>query len=84
MPYISADDLAQQLAQARRRGFAEGLDAAFEARADAAQNLEQDDSEWADERRGLTMTGCGLDDTVDSRGRPLRPRVNDAGEPCWM
>lgn len=29
-------------------------------------------------------TGTNVDDTVDSRGVKLRPRVNDAGEPWWM
>lgn len=28
--------------------------------------------------------GCGPYDSVDSRGRPLKPAVNDAGEPWWM
>jgi hypothetical protein len=28
--------------------------------------------------------GLSEDDTVDIHGAPLRPRVNDAGEPFWM
>jgi hypothetical protein len=28
--------------------------------------------------------GCGADDTRDSRGHKLRPRINEAGEPYWM
>lgn len=32
----------------------------------------------------LYIPGCGEDDTTDSRGEPLRPKYNEAGEPWWM
>lgn len=40
----------------------------------------EDDSDAAIERRH----GISPDDTFDSRGEPLRPSVNSAGEPWWM
>lgn len=49
--------------------------------AEMVDALMQDDSDAAAEFRARYQTGCGADDTADSRGRPLRPRVNDAGEP---
>jgi hypothetical protein len=41
---------------------------------------------WGDCERAdsVHIPGCGPDDEFDSKGRPLRPRVNDAGEPWWM
>lgn len=61
----------------------EGYEAAVEARAEMAANEDErlarygyDDGEY--------VPGFGQDDTVDSRGRPLRPRVNEAGEPYWI
>lgn len=33
---------------------------------------------------GYYNPGCGADDTRDSKGEKLRPRVNEAGEPYWM
>lgn len=30
------------------------------------------------------LPGVNAGDTRDSRGLPLRPAVNDAGEPWWM
>jgi len=54
------------------------------AERDAADAMEHDDSEFGDNYRYRAMPGCNADDTTDSRGMPLRPTVNDAGEPYWM
>lgn len=72
----------------------EGYEAAVEARAEMAANEYDSEIEARvaeDERLarygyddGEYVPGCGQDDTVDSRGRPLRPRVNEAGEPYWI
>lgn len=32
----------------------------------------------------MYVPGCGQDDTFDSSGQPLRPSVNEGGEPWWM
>jgi len=32
----------------------------------------------------LYRQGWSQDDTMDGRGRPLRPLVNEGGEPYWM
>lgn len=33
---------------------------------------------------GYYNPGCGADDTRDSKGQKLKPRVNEGGEPYWM
>lgn len=52
--------------------------------ADMIQSLLEDDSDHALELVSRYRNGCNVDDTRDSRGAPLRPRVNEAGEPWWM
>ena len=52
-----------------------------EAYCDGMDAAERDDSDWAFERRS---DRCTNDDTMDSKGRSLRPARNEAGEPWWM
>lgn len=47
---------------------------------DSLQADWEDDSDAAISRR----YGISADDRFDSRGEPLRPSVNEAGEPWWM
>ena len=46
--------------------------------------LEHDDSDWGDLQRVRLGLAPSEYDSFDSKGQPLRPRVNDAGEPYWM
>jgi hypothetical protein len=52
--------------------------------ADMIEALLRDDSDAGFNYRARWMRGCNADDTTDSRGVPLRPKINDAGEPWWM
>ena len=52
----------------------------YEGRIDALKALDEDGT--GQDREDLYIPGCGQYDTVDSRGRPLKPLVNDAGE--WL
>lgn len=68
-----------------RRDAAQALaDAIRDANRDAARELADDGSDWAAERRAWGRAGCNADDTTDSRGRRLLPRVNEGGEHCGM
>lgn len=51
-----------------------------EGRIDALKALDEDPT--GQDREGMYIAGCGEYDTVDYRGRPLKPLVNDAGE--WL
>lgn len=84
---MNRNQLEALLAIAETEGRAAAL-AAFEAQADAEReasidatiDFEHDDSAWAEERR----IGPTNDDRFDTRGKPLRPLVNEACEPYWM
>jgi hypothetical protein len=89
MPMLTREHLAELLAIAQQSG----VDAALEAYTDRAQEereghidslmAEREDAHGDFADNGYVY-GCGADDTVDSRGEPLKPLVNDAGEPWWM
>lgn len=74
------DEAARQGAFSAREQAAEQAQDRMEADADAQRDLEHDDSEWAERQRG----GPSEHDSCDSHGVPLRPLVNDAGEPWYM
>lgn len=58
--------------------------AALEGAVDGFQSFMDDDSDYFAKQRYAHRAGCNADDTTDSRGNALRPKVNDAGEPYWM
>ena len=62
--------------------LADQADEAREGEIDSLKALDEDGT--GQDREGMYIYGCGEYDTVDSRGEPLRPLVNDAGEPYWM
>ena len=68
----------EKIVAAARRHEREEAERAFflECQRDA---LDRDDG-----RDDFYIPGCGADDTRDSKGRKLLPRVNEGGEPCWM
>lgn len=55
-----------------------------EADCDGRRELANDDSDWCDERRVRLELAPSEYDSCDSKGRPLKPSRNDAGEPWWM
>lgn len=62
----------------------DGYDAALrEMESDYEAEVEGLAADDEDERR-YGRDDCPQDSDFDSRGRPLRPKVNDAGEPYWM
>lgn len=71
-----------RLAKMAREG---ATDAELLAYADECHEAEREarEQEERDCEDGRYVPGCGEYDTVDSRGRPLLSRFNDAGEPRW-
>lgn len=79
-------EAAQQPAPPERNPMPKAWEAPGPAEEDFDRaEIEAQRREWeAEQQAELEAEERGDHDTRDSRGQPLRPRVNDAGEPWWM